>query len=33
MHLYDKDLTRTEFMVRKPVKEPCCSPLTDVVGK
>jgi catechol 2,3-dioxygenase-like lactoylglutathione lyase family enzyme len=27
MHLYDKDLTRTEFMVRKPVKEPCCSPL------
>jgi catechol 2,3-dioxygenase-like lactoylglutathione lyase family enzyme len=31
MHLYDKDLTRTEFMIRKPVKEPCCSPLTDVV--
>lgn len=31
MHLYDKDLTRTEFMVRKPVKEPCCFPLTDVV--
>ncbi len=27
MHLYDKDFTRTEFMVRKPVKEPCCSPL------
>jgi catechol 2,3-dioxygenase-like lactoylglutathione lyase family enzyme len=31
MHLYDKDLTRTEFMIRKPVKEPCCSPLTDVI--
>jgi catechol 2,3-dioxygenase-like lactoylglutathione lyase family enzyme len=29
MHLYDKDLTRTEFMIRKPVKEPCCSPLID----
>ena len=33
MHLYDKDLTRTEFMVRKPVREPCCFPLTDVVDK
>jgi catechol 2,3-dioxygenase-like lactoylglutathione lyase family enzyme len=33
MHLYDKDLTRTEFMIRKPVKEPCCFPLTDVIGK
>jgi catechol 2,3-dioxygenase-like lactoylglutathione lyase family enzyme len=31
MHLYDKDYTRTEFMVRKPVKDPCCFPLTDVV--
>jgi catechol 2,3-dioxygenase-like lactoylglutathione lyase family enzyme len=31
MHLYDKDFTRTEFMVRKPVKEPCCSPITDVI--
>jgi catechol 2,3-dioxygenase-like lactoylglutathione lyase family enzyme len=31
MHLYDKDLTRTEFMIRKPVKEPCCFPLTDVI--
>jgi catechol 2,3-dioxygenase-like lactoylglutathione lyase family enzyme len=31
MHLYDKDFTRTEFMVRKPVKEPCCFPLTDVI--
>ena len=29
MHLYDKDLTRTEFMIRKPVKEPCCSPITE----
>lgn len=33
MHLYDKDLTRTEFMVRKPVKDPCCSPLHDVIDK
>lgn len=33
MHLYDKDFTRTEFMIRKPVKEPCCFPLTDVIGK
>jgi catechol 2,3-dioxygenase-like lactoylglutathione lyase family enzyme len=33
MHLYDRDLTRTEFMIRKPVKEPCCSPLTDVIDK
>jgi lactoylglutathione lyase len=33
MHLYDKDLTRTEFMIRKPVKDPCCFPLTDVIGK
>jgi lactoylglutathione lyase len=31
MHLYDKDLTRTEFMIRKPVKEPCCHPITDVI--
>jgi catechol 2,3-dioxygenase-like lactoylglutathione lyase family enzyme len=31
MHLYDKDLTRTEFMVRKPVRDPCCSPLNDVI--
>jgi catechol 2,3-dioxygenase-like lactoylglutathione lyase family enzyme len=31
MHLYDKDFTRTEFMVRKPVKDPCCSPITDVI--
>jgi catechol 2,3-dioxygenase-like lactoylglutathione lyase family enzyme len=33
MHLYDKDLTRTEFMIRKPVREPCCFPLTDVADK
>jgi catechol 2,3-dioxygenase-like lactoylglutathione lyase family enzyme len=33
MHLYDPDLTRTEFMVRKPVKEPCCAPITDVIDK
>jgi catechol 2,3-dioxygenase-like lactoylglutathione lyase family enzyme len=31
MHLYDKDLTRTEFMIRKPVQPPCCFPLTDVI--
>ncbi len=31
MHLYDKDFTRTEFMIRKPVREPCCSPITDVI--
>jgi catechol 2,3-dioxygenase-like lactoylglutathione lyase family enzyme len=31
MHLYDKDLTRTEFMIRKPVEAPCCSPVHDVI--
>jgi catechol 2,3-dioxygenase-like lactoylglutathione lyase family enzyme len=31
MHLYDKDFTRTEFMIRRPVQEPCCSPITDVI--
>jgi catechol 2,3-dioxygenase-like lactoylglutathione lyase family enzyme len=31
MDLYDPDLTRVEFMVRKPVETPCCSPLHDVV--
>ena len=31
MHLYDKYVTRTEFMIRKPVKEPGCSPITDVI--
>lgn len=31
MHLYDRDFTRTEFMIRKAVKEPCCSPITDVI--
>lgn len=29
LHLYDKHNTRTEVMVRKPVEEPCCDPLTD----
>ena len=29
MDLYDADLTRVEFMVRKPVQTPCCSPLVD----
>jgi catechol 2,3-dioxygenase-like lactoylglutathione lyase family enzyme len=31
MDLTDPDLTRIEFMVRKPVQPPCCSPLHDVV--
>jgi catechol 2,3-dioxygenase-like lactoylglutathione lyase family enzyme len=31
MDLYDPDLTRVEFMIRKPVETPCCSPLNDVV--
>lgn len=29
LHLYDKHNTRTEIMVRKPVEEPCCDPMTD----
>jgi len=29
MDLYDADLTRVEFMIRKPVSTPCCSPLVD----
>jgi hypothetical protein len=31
MDLYDPDLTRVEFMIRKPVQTPCCSPLHDVI--
>jgi catechol 2,3-dioxygenase-like lactoylglutathione lyase family enzyme len=31
MDLTDPDLTRVEFMIRKPVETPCCSPLHDVV--
>ena len=31
MDLYDADLTRVEFMIRKPVQTPCCSPMHDVV--
>jgi catechol 2,3-dioxygenase-like lactoylglutathione lyase family enzyme len=31
MDLYDPDLTRVEFMIRKPVQTPCCSPLKDVI--
>ena len=27
--LYDKNFTRTEMMVRKPVQTPCCSPNLD----
>ncbi|MGA2198013.1 MAG: VOC family protein, partial [Bryobacteraceae bacterium] len=29
LQLYDKDFTRTEMMVRKPVQTPCCSPNLD----
>jgi catechol 2,3-dioxygenase-like lactoylglutathione lyase family enzyme len=29
LNIFDPDFTRTEFMVRKPVKTPCCSPLHD----
>ena len=29
LQLYDKNYTRTELMVRKPVETPCCSPMTD----
>ncbi len=31
MHLYDPDFSRTELMIRKPVRTPCCSILHDVV--
>ncbi len=33
LHLYDKHNTRTEVMVRKPVEEPCCDPMTDPYAK
>ena len=29
LHLYDKNFTRTEMMIRKPVKTPCCTPNLD----
>lgn len=29
LHLYDKNFTRTEMMIRKPVQTPCCSPNLD----
>lgn len=29
LQMYDKNYTRTEMMIRKPVKEPCCSPNLD----
>jgi catechol 2,3-dioxygenase-like lactoylglutathione lyase family enzyme len=29
MQMYDKNFTRTEIMVRKPVNTPCCSPNLD----
>ncbi len=29
LQLFDKDYTRTEMMVRKPVETPCCSPMRD----
>jgi hypothetical protein len=29
LQLYDKNFTRTEMMIRKPVETPCCSPNLD----
>jgi hypothetical protein len=29
LQLYDKNFTRTEMMIRKPVQTPCCSPNLD----
>jgi lactoylglutathione lyase len=29
MNLFDRNLTRTEVMIRKPVETPCCSPMHD----
>jgi catechol 2,3-dioxygenase-like lactoylglutathione lyase family enzyme len=29
LQLYDKNFTRTEMMIRKPVQKPCCSPNLD----
>jgi lactoylglutathione lyase len=29
LQLYDKNFTRTEMMIRKPVRTPCCSPNLD----
>ena len=29
MQMYDKNLTRTEVMVRKAAQKPCCSPNYD----
>ena len=29
LQLYDKNYTRTEMMIRKPVQTPCCSPNLD----
>jgi hypothetical protein len=29
LQLYDKNFTRTEMMIRKPVEAPCCSPNLD----
>jgi catechol 2,3-dioxygenase-like lactoylglutathione lyase family enzyme len=31
LQLYDKNFTRTEMMIRKPVRTPCCSPNLDDV--
>ena len=28
-NFYDADLTRTELMIRTPVKTPCCTPMHD----
>ncbi len=29
LQLYDRNYTRTEIMIRKPVRTPCCSPNLD----
>jgi hypothetical protein len=29
LQLYDRNYTRTEMMIRKPVQTPCCSPNLD----
>ena len=33
LQLYDKNFTRTEMMIRKPVQKPCCSPSYDDIEK
>jgi lactoylglutathione lyase len=33
LQLYDKNYTRTEIMIRKPVQTPCCSPNLDDIKR